>query len=190
MALPAACSDCLTTLQMAQPGSLPQQTPWQLFRAGDGRTRLNYGDISIIHNPKTAMQIVLDHVAQQARMMPSAPGEMPGMPGLPSMPGMPGFAPPGMPGSGGGMNVIELGKSMMQGEPVEGRRFMLGPGSMAEVWTNTKLQLPVLSTFSGSFGQQTCRCRNTSFGEPDPSLFQIPPNYSTISPPAMPNLPR
>ena len=186
MALPPACSNCLTMLQLSQPGALPLQNPWQFLRAGNGCTRLNFGDMSIINNPAAGLRIVLDHLAQAARLMPLMPG---GMPGLPGMPGMPGFGLTGGAALGAAMAVLELGKSIMQGEPVTGQRFTFPSGNIAEIWTNSKLLLPVLSTFSGGFGQQICRCSNTSFGEPDPSQFLAPPNYRTIGPLPAPSLP-
>jgi hypothetical protein len=93
---------------------------------------------------------------------------------------MPGFGLGVPAGAAAAMAVLELGRAMMQGEPVSGLRYTFGSGNIAEIWTNTKLRLPVLSTFSGGFGQQVCRCTNTSFGEPDPALFQVPPNYRTV----------
>lgn len=136
---------------------------------------MNFGDISIINNPAAGLRIVLDHVLKQARTMPMPAGGG-------GMPGMPGFQMPGLPGgpaAAPGMNVVQLGKAFMQGQQVEGQRHTFGPASVAEVWTSTKLRLPVLTTFTGDFGQQTCRC--TPLGvEPNPSAFQIPPGYRSM----------
>jgi hypothetical protein len=54
----------------------------------------------------------------------------------------------------------------------------------SEVWTSTKLHMPVLTKTAGSFGQQTNYYKYAT-GEPHPSVFQIPPGYKL----AMPALP-
>ena len=60
---------------------------------------------------------------------------------------------------------------------------------VAETWVSTKLQMPVLSRITGSFGQQMCHCKNTVAGEPHPSTFQIPADYKQVGLPAAPKPP-
>lgn len=57
---------------------------------------------------------------------------------------------------------------------------------VSEVWMSTKLQMPVLTRITGSFGQQMCHCKNTVAGEPHPSTFQIPADYKQVGLPAPP----
>jgi hypothetical protein len=57
---------------------------------------------------------------------------------------------------------------------------------VAETWVSTKLQMPVLSRITGSFGQQMCHCKNTVAGEPSPTAFQVPPNYTQVGLPSAP----
>jgi integrin beta 8 len=154
---------------------------------------------------------------------------MPQMPGMPAAPGMP--QPPQV-------HVQDLGKSFMQGQEVEGKRYTIQPPAMpqmpqmakaqvpgpqmpgmpqmpqapgmpnppampqippkpqlpstAEVWTSPKLQLPMASRINGSFGQQTAICQNAVPGEPNPAIFQAPPDYKQIlpAPPKLPNMPK
>jgi hypothetical protein len=52
----------------------------------------------------------------------------------------------------------------------------------AEVWTSSKLQLPMATRINGSFGQQTAVCQKATAGEPHPSVFEIPSNYKQSFP--------
>ena len=181
--LPPACAQCINTLQLAAPGSLPQESPWSLLRSAEGRLRLNFGNTSIITDPIAGVRMYLDHLAQTVRIMPLTPPTPPGMPGMPQaaipgfgMPGLAGLAIPAMPGT----NVQNLGKSIMDGLEVMGKRYISGARTL-ETWTSTKLQLPVLTKMTGSFGLQTCQCK-TLPTPPDPSVFQIPPGYTQLPP--------
>lgn len=81
--------------------------------------------------------------------------------------------------------VQELGKSFIEGHEVDGQRFIYHPPGQpnaptiadTEVWTSTKLGLPVVTKITGSFGRQICRCKFTEAGEPPAALFQAPADY-------------
>jgi len=64
--------------------------------------------------------------------------------------------------------------------------------TIADVWTSSKLNMPVLTNVSGPFGQQSTYCKPAQTAEPNPALFQIPPGYKPIvpQPPAPPALPK
>jgi hypothetical protein len=110
-----------------------------------------------------------------------------GIPGLPGgqIPTVPGFTEsvslPAIP------NVVALGKTFVQGLEVEGVRHIfqaldaLTPPPIAswEVWTSTKLQMPVFTRTIGSFGVRTCVCKCLPV-EPPAALFQIPTNYNVF----------
>lgn len=187
-ALVAACAECLETTQGAQPGALPTESPLRRFRAADGKLRVDFGRMSLITNPATGERLLLDHLAREARILL---GEAPNIPSGPSLPGAPGLpTPPGAPGLPNVPNVVSLGKSVINGLEVEGMRYVFqaldprSPPSIAswEVWTSTKLQMPVLTRTVGSFGVRTCICKCTPL-EPPASLFQIPAGYTVIRPP-------
>ena len=211
--MPPATGQCVTTLQPSQPGAPPQQSASQVFRGSDGKTRVDSGDTSVITDPSTGKSIVLDHVTKQARIIPMPPS-VPGMPGVPQMPAAPSGLPGGAP-QAPAMNVKDLGTKLIDGQEVQGKQFMLPPAQLppppqlpampgqpqlppapplqkpptvAEVWTSTKLQMPVLTTVSGDFGQQTCKCQNAAAGEPAASMFQIPPGYTQVAAPPKPSL--
>ena len=87
---------------------------------------------------------------------------------------MPGIAPPG------------------PAAPVPGKPTTPGaphaPVQTLEVWTHTKLKVPVLTKANGMPGLQSSVCKDAKGGEPPASLFQIPPGYKLIQPkpPALP----
>lgn len=219
--------NCVTTLQLAQPGTPPQETAHQLTRSGDGKIRVDSGNISVISDPATQRTILLDHLNKEAKTLSTAASPQP--PGM-QMPGMPQFTPPAVPAGVPATppaNVQDLGKRLIEGEEAEGKRITMQPPQMpgmpnvpnmpgmpslpqrpgmpsapqlpqqpqlsptvAEVWTNPNLHLPVLTQVKGDFGQQTCKCKNQAIPEPDPSLFQIPKDYKDVTPaPTLPSVP-
>jgi len=128
-----------------------------------------------------------------APQMPGMP-QLPNMPGAPQMPGAPGapqFSPqvPGMPGAPQLPNAP--GAPQLPGAPAAPKlpnlaaAKQLGPTVM-EVWTATKLHVPLLSRTTGPSGQQTNVCKSAVPGEPPASAFQIPPGYKVIQPPTPP----
>jgi hypothetical protein len=79
--------------------------------------------MSVISNPATAKTILLDHLKKTATIQPTPPAAL----AKPAMPQMPGFSPPSMPGQPQvpGVKVEDLGKSVLQGHEVEGKRFVM-----------------------------------------------------------------
>ena len=122
-------SDCVTTLQLAQPGAPLQESAHQLVRSGDGKMRVDSGNISVITDPAAQRTIMLDHLNKQATSFPMQPPQQPGMPPIP---GMPPLTPPGLPSNvpkAPPANVQELGKRVIEGEEAEGRRITFQPPS-------------------------------------------------------------
>lgn len=95
---------------------------------------------------------------------PAAP-QVPGMPGAPAVP-----SAPAVPGAPAAPAIPKPPQVPM----------------VAESWVSTKLQMPVLSRITGSFGQQMCHCKNTVAGAPPPTAFQVPPNYKQVGLPSTP----
>jgi hypothetical protein len=185
-------------MKLAQAGANPQQSASKVFRSIDGRTRFDSGTTSVITDPSKQQTIILDHLKKEASIIPM----MPAPPGPPPIPGgLPAVAPPQAPRL---VNIQELGKSIIEGHEVEGKRYTFQPPdapklpavpqppaipgvqvppppqsplTTSEVWTSTKLKLPVLTKTTGGFGEQTCRCRYAESAEPPPATFQIPPDY-------------
>jgi len=184
-----------------------------MSRSAAGQMRIDYDATSVITNPASGVTLFIDHAKQEFRAIPTPPGV--GAPQLtpPGMPGMPGA--PAVPTSPQ-MVVKDLGVKMVQGIEVHGHQITLPPltppkppappqvpgmpgmpgapaipqpaqvPTIAETWVSTKLQMPVLSRITGSFGQQMCHCKNTVAGEPPASAFQIPPGYKQVGLPAAP----
>ena len=100
-----------------------------MFRASDGKTRVDCGNTSIITDPAAGKTILLDHLKQEAHVIPTPP-QSPAMPQMPQMGmpqfGMPQFAPPGAP-QPPQVQVQDLGKSFIDGHEVEGKRYIIQP---------------------------------------------------------------
>ncbi|HEY3838765.1 MAG TPA: hypothetical protein VGL72_19445 [Bryobacteraceae bacterium] len=129
-AVPPVTANYANTLQGAQAKAPPVQSAYKFFRASDGKTRVDSGNLSVISNPATAQSIVLDHVKKTATVQ-ATPPPAPAVPGLPQMPP---FAMPGMPASPQvpGVKVEDLGKTILQGHEVEGKRFVIPPATMPQ----------------------------------------------------------
>lgn len=196
-------------MQLAQAGAAPQQSASQMLRSSAGQTRVDAGATSVITDPKAAQTIVLNHATKEASILPIPAA--PGLPGAPSasLPGMPGVTPPTSPSQ-----MVDLGKSVINGHAVTGKQFTFpappgapsgspsAPGAPAlpgmpaapphtvmEVWSSASLLLPVLTKVTGPFGQQISQCQVAPSAEPHPSTFQIPSGYKLTAPP-VPALPK
>ena len=182
--LVAASAECIETTQHALPGAPPLESLIKRFRAADGKLRVDFGKTSIITDPATGERILLDHVMREARILTDEV-RIPSEPALPSIP-----RPPVAPGLPNPPDVVALGKDFIEGQEVEGMRYVfqalnpLSPPSITswEVWTSTKLQMPVLTRTVGSFGVRTCTCKCTPVAPPA-SMFQVPTGYTVIRPP-------
>lgn len=180
-----------------------------MVRAGDGKMRIDAGDISVITDPAVQHAIILDHLKKEARLLPLQPPRPGALPaGAAASPSATSAAP--------AMGVEELGKKLIAGQEADGRRYIIPPPAppqvpqikmphapgvsgmpqmpqkpkpaqiptTAAVWTSTKLGLPVLTRVTSAFGQVTCACKAAPAAEPHPALFQIPPEYKRAIPPA------
>lgn len=89
-----------------------------MWKSSDGKFRLDTPTSSVISDPTLQKTILLDHLKKEAIILPTppaAPGSAPA--GGPQAPAASGQAP--------NMKVEDLGKSMIEGHEVEGRRFTL-----------------------------------------------------------------
>lgn len=175
--------------------------------------RVDYGATSVITNPASGVTLLIDHAKQEFRSIATPPGMQPPPLTPPGMAGMPGMA---AAAASPQMTMKDLGVKMVQGIEVHGHQITLPPLTppkppappqvpgmpnkpglpavpqpaqvpmIAETWVSTKLQMPVLTRITGSFGQQMCHCKNTVAGEPPASAFQIPPGYKQVGLPAAP----
>jgi hypothetical protein len=118
---PPACAECQTSTQYAQ-GGAPQQSASRMTRSSDGKMRIDTGTTSVITDPHTQQAMVLDHVQKTATILPMRPTPpqlaVP-KPGAPTPP----FQPPSTPSVG----VQDLGKSVIDGHPVDGKRYIVQP---------------------------------------------------------------
>ena len=116
---PPSCADCATKTQPAG-GATPTQSASRMWRSSDGKFRLDTPTNSVITDPGSQQAILLDHAKKEATIVPMTPatpaGSAPGMPLAPAASGQPPA-----------MQVQDLGKSMIEGHEVEGKRFTLTP---------------------------------------------------------------
>src|SRR2546423_4191528 len=110
-------------MKLAAPNLKERQSASKLFRAPDGKMRMDAGDVSTIADPAAKKMMILDHLKKEVKVipMPDAPAGLPFPP--PQMPGMP--TPPGGPPQP--PKVEELGKGFIEGHEVEGKRFTFQP---------------------------------------------------------------
>ncbi len=184
VSLPPACADCQSLLQSSLPGVNLRQTPFTLLRSAEGKIRLDFGNRSLINDPKAGVAFVLDHLKMEATRIPIAQlaGRVPqvNLPGV-QLPGMPANLP----------RPEDLGRKLIDGHDVLGKLYTIHlpqppqlppkpqlPHSL-EVWTSAQLHLPVLSTITGGFGRQVIRCKCTATDHP-PAQFQVPPGYKVL----------
>jgi hypothetical protein len=163
-------------------------TPFQNRPVRRWKNAIDSGSISVIADPKSQQTIVLDHIKQQAQILPAAP-EPPQPPGI----GLAAAAIAPLPTPP--VHMQDLGRALIDGHEVEGKRYVVPmpalaaapippgmpqspqPTVVSEVWTSTKLKMPVLTKTTGSFGQQTCQCKCAPFQDPRSSFFQVPAGY-------------
>jgi hypothetical protein len=90
-----------------------------MWRSSDGKMRFDTPNASIITDPGSQRTILLDHLKKEASIFPM-PDAAPGAPsaGMPQVPAANIPKPPAM-------QVEDLGKSMIEGHEVEGKRYTL-----------------------------------------------------------------
>jgi hypothetical protein len=93
-----------------------------MVRASDGKTRTDTPNQTVITNPVAQHAILLDHVKKFAHVVPLVPQP----PQMPQMPQVAAPKPPGTPQMPP-VTVQDLGKSMIEGHPVEGKRYTVQP---------------------------------------------------------------
>src|ERR1035438_7323652 len=121
-AAPPITAEYATALQPAEPNSTPVQSAFRFCRGAGGQTRVDSGNTSVISNPAAGQTILLDHVKKTATVQQAPPPPpLPGAPPAPALPGAP--AAPKAPN----VQVQDLGKSVIQGQAVEGKRFLIPP---------------------------------------------------------------
>lgn len=90
-----------------------------MWRSSDGKMRFDTPNTSIISDPGSQRTILLDHLKKEASIFPM-PAAIPGAPAA-AMPQAPSANIPKPPA----MQVEDLGKSMIEGHEVEGKRYTL-----------------------------------------------------------------
>lgn len=176
---------------------------------GGGAPPASPAQLSMPHVKDLGTQMIGGHEAE-GKLYTFQPPKAPAAPGAPGLPGLAGPKPATTPPPLGSpqapsMQPPSMGKPTMPGKPpIPGLAPPAAgapaagqppapPGAPAqaqtlEVWTHTKLKVPVLTKTQGMPGLQTSVCKDAKGGEPPASKFQIPPGYKLIEPkpPALP----
>ena len=128
ISVPPVTADFTSEMQRTETGLPPVQSAFRLTRAADGNTRLDSGNTSVISNPAAGQTILLNHIEKTATIQPllAAASSPPGMPPMPQL-GVPGFSPPPP------AQVQDLGKAVLQGHEVEGKRYLIQPPAMPNI---------------------------------------------------------
>jgi len=152
-------------------GGTSQQSSSRMWRASDGKMRFDTPKTSIISNPASQQTIVLDHVKKEASIFPTPPAasgaQAPGMPKPPS-----GGAP-----TPPQVHVEDLGKAMIEGHEVEGKRYTLPPMQQP-----AKPEIPKASPPSAPQMPKVP-------GAPAPPQAPKPPQVPKAQPPKLPSVP-
>jgi hypothetical protein len=202
VSLPPATAHYENILQPSKPGAAPQQTTSSLFRSADGKTRVDSGNTSVITDPASGKTVLLDHVAKQARVIPTPPPAppKPGVPAPPSIPGMPGApAAPSTPS----VSVMDLGKKMMNGHEVQGQHFTYpsaptpgtpsaagapsAPGAPSTPGAPAAPGMPAVPKLPSVPGMPSAPKSPSTLGAPSAPGAPTPPGMP--SPPAIPSAP-
>jgi hypothetical protein len=122
-AAPPVTAEYTSALQPPKSNLPPAESSYRFTRATDGKTRVDSGKTSVISDPAAGQTILLDHAKKTAMIAPQPAPQIPGMPQMPHL------APPGMPAAPQppAMQVQDLGKSVLQGHEVEGKRYVIPP---------------------------------------------------------------
>ena len=113
---PPSCSDCATKSE-APGGAASAQSSSRMWRSSSGKMRVDTPSSSIISNPTEQKTILLDHLKKEATIIP--------MPAASGAAAPASSKPPGGAPSPPAMQVQDLGKSIIEGHEVEGKRYVL-----------------------------------------------------------------
>jgi hypothetical protein len=178
-AFPPVTAEYASTLQAAGTKGPPIQSAYRFARAADGKTRVDSGNTSVISNPITAQTILLDHAKKTATIQP---GPFPAPPAA-APPPMPHLAPPAMPKlpalpNAPTVKVEDLGKTLLDGHEVEGKRFVMPPPTVPAA---PGFQMPAMPKVPGF----------KIPGMPKPPAMQVPgmPKPPEMQVPGMPKAP-
>lgn len=113
---PPSCSECATKSEA--PGSnAGAQSSSRMWRSSTGKMRIDTLSASIISSPGEQKTILLDHRKKEATVIPTPPASQAPPAGIPKPSG---GAPSPVP-----LQVQDLGKSLIEGHEVEGKRYVL-----------------------------------------------------------------
>ncbi len=198
-----------STQTLADGNHIVRKQTTQVARDGEGRVRRELGEMAgpiqmdgpkmiMIHDPVAKAAFILNPAEQTARVLKHGDG-----PGAHGMAGTRVQHDKMMAGDAKRIHALDqtntttesLGTQTIEGVAAEGRRETrtIPAGAIGneqpitittEIWQAKDLGVTVLRKRNDPrFGETSYRLTNIKTGEPDPSLFQIPAGFKTITGP-------
>lgn len=137
-----------------------------MWKSSDGKFRLDTPTSSVISDPAQQKTILLDHIKKEATILPTPPA------GAGSAPGTAPQAPASF-GQSPHMKVEDLGKSMIDGHEVEGKRFTLPPF--------TPLQMPGMPKMPSTPQAPSASAGAAAPGAPKPPQMPKLPQVPSVT---------
>ncbi len=137
-----------------------------MWKSSDGKFRLDTPTSSVISDPASQKTILLDHIKKEATILPTPP----------AAPGSSTAGGPQVSASGGQppqMKVEDLGKSMIEGHEVEGKRFTLPPFAPP--------QMPGMPKAPGATSAPAAPSAATAPGAPKPPQMPKLPQVPSVT---------
>jgi hypothetical protein len=154
---PALDADIETTY------TVPTQTittAGRYYRSQDGKTREDSPIGSIIMDVANGTVTLLNPATKEAKVIL-----------------VPDRADPPPPAS---VAFTQFGETVIEGHTVKQSRATGASGEFQEVWTAEHLRLVMVTKIDSADFKMTKALRNVALREPNPALFQIPPDYQVI----------
>jgi len=202
----SAVRTTLVQQTLANGNQLVRQEQAKVYRDSQGRVRIEQSSANEVTGKTWTPVTITDPVAgvayalnSEARTYSRTPVRMFARPAPPAggsgsamlaRRGQPGTGPGGRARGGANVQTEDLGTQSIEGQPATGTRTTEtipagGIGNqqpiqvVRETWISTALRVPVLiKTSDPRFGATTMQLSNVLMGEPDPSFFLPPADYT------------
>jgi hypothetical protein len=169
--LPPLNAEINTTYTLADGSEF--SSPGRYYRSYEGKVREDSPDGAIITDIKTGTVTVLNFETKVARVV-----KVPALPEASTPTSLPSVMP------------LEEATATVDGRLVTKKRFQNAQGESQEFWTAKDLGLVVFSKITSPSLTTAKSFRNISVGEPDPSVFRVPSDYTIMTVDAATGFPR
>ena len=177
---------------LADGNEISRQDQTKVYRDSQGRIRMERTPANAGNGAARTHVTIFDPVAGYAYMLVPSLKKAMKMP----LPANHQSAPPQRPNRGKQVQTEDLGTQTINGLAATGTRVTttIPAGAIGntqpiqtvkETWISTALKVPVqIKTTDPRLGKSTVQLTNVVQSEPDPALFQVPPDYTVTDRPA------